>query len=93
MFLCSDPICLSDIRAEEEIVAFDTAAGIAILYLLVVVENGRLQRPAYRRSIMAIFHGFESKSNYFRTFIFLTQKLLVLSERILCKIHMYIICD
>lgn len=54
-----------DIRAEEEIVALDTTTGTAILYLLVVVEDCRLQGSAHRRSIMAVFHGHEGEHYLF----------------------------
>lgn len=58
-----------DIRAEEEIVAYDTATRATILHLLAVVENGRLQRPAHRRSVMALFPGPEGeRSSHFTLF-------------------------
>lgn len=56
--------CSSDIRAEEEIVAYNTTTGIAILHLFIVPENGRLQRTVNRWSVMAVFHGLEGDSCY-----------------------------
>lgn len=47
-FLRFDRICSSDIRAKEKIVPYNTATGIAILHLLIVAKNGRLQRTADR---------------------------------------------
>lgn len=80
-FNISIVFCSLDFCAEKEIVAFDPATGIAILYLLVVVEDGRLQRSAHCWSVMAVFHGLEGESAiYFRTIIF-----FFLNVAIVCK--------